>query len=112
MQEKASAAWHREWVTKTSLKQRWNYTDKAIADYLKRLKLHDHGRGRFGNIFAYKIASVQKVERDNTDFRVWMEQRIEKQIAKGPPTSSASHTYLNFSSDSYAYQALNRLSRR
>lgn len=101
--QEAFEAWHRTWLTKSTLKSNWNLTDKAISQYLNRLKLHDLGAGRFGTLRAYKVDSVKKVERENHDFQQWMGKRVEGQLKKKAAVIE------RLSSSSFAFKVVKEL---
>lgn len=62
----ASDAWHKEWISKTGLRDRL-WTDKAIADFLKPPQ-------KAGPINAWKRKYILKVEQTPA-FREWLVKR-------------------------------------
>lgn len=67
-QERASDAWHAEWISKSGLKARL-WTDKAIAEFLGRPE-------KAGPIMAWRRKDVQKVE-GTPAFQNWLAKRRE-----------------------------------
>lgn len=70
----ASAAWHREWISKKGLRERL-WTDRAIADFLKPPQ-------EAGPIKAWKRKYVLRVEQTPA-FRVWLAKRQDWLIRRG-----------------------------
>ncbi|WP_431225938.1 hypothetical protein ACQ86O_27295 (plasmid) [Serratia sp. L9] len=70
----ASAAWHREWISKKGLRERL-WTDRAIADFLKPPQ-------EAGPIKAWKRKYILRVEQTPA-FRAWMVQRQDWLILRG-----------------------------
>ncbi|MFH2594715.1 MULTISPECIES: hypothetical protein [Enterobacterales] len=70
----ASAAWHREWISKTGLRERL-WTDRAIADFLKPPQ-------KAGPVYAWKRKYILRVEQTPA-FRAWMIQRQDWLMRRG-----------------------------
>lgn len=77
-----SKQWREMWITRTTLKHSWNWTDAAITKFLGQVKLQKAGSGRFGVIKAYLIEDIKTTETNSSEFQEWMEQRIWKQYQR------------------------------